>query len=105
MNFIQREFSNPDISLISVSAQIGVSPNYLSALIKKKTGKSFVDYVTVKRMEEAREKLLHTNLKIKEIAEACGYNDQHYFSYCFKKFAGVSPNQLRQQKSTGEEPV
>lgn len=96
---IEKEFSNPDISLISVSGEIGVSPNYLSALIKKRTGKSFVDYLTQKRMEEAKERLVHSALKIREISEACGYNDQHYFSYCFKKFAGVSPNMLRQQIS------
>ena len=77
--------------------EVGVSPNYLSALIKKKTGKSFVDYLTGKRMETARKLLLETGMKIREVAEACGYNDQHYFSYCFKKYTGTSPNVLRQQ--------
>lgn len=102
---IGEEFSNPDISLVFVAGRIGVSPNYLSALIKKRTGKSFVDYLTQKRMEAAREQLLHTSLKVREISEACGYNDQHYFSYCFKKFAGVSPNMLRQQMNTGVESI
>ncbi len=99
---IQEEFASPDISLVSVSSRIGVSANYLSALIKKRTGKSFVDYLTQRRMEEARQQLLHTGKKIREISESCGYNDQHYFSYCFKKYAGVSPNLLRQQAGGGE---
>ena len=34
----------------------------------------------------------------REIAERCGYSDQHYFSYCFKKYCGVSPNAMRQEK-------
>lgn len=101
LKLIKKEYANPEISLMSVSSQIGVSPNYLSALIKKRTGKSFVDYLTQKRMEEAKEQLLHTSRKIREISESCGYNDQHYFSYCFKKFAGVSPNMLRQQTGAG----
>ena len=53
--------------------------------------------LTGQRMEEARRQLLHTDKKIREISESCGYSDQHYFSYCFKKFAGVSPNALRRQ--------
>lgn len=94
---IALEYGNADISLISVSKEIGISPNYLSMLIKKKTGKSFVDYLTTLRMEKAERLLKETNMKIREVSEQCGYSDQHYFSYCFKKYAGVSPNILRRQ--------
>jgi two-component system response regulator YesN len=38
---------------------------------------------------------INSNYKIREIAEQCGYNDQHYFSYCFKKITGMSPNACR----------
>ena len=34
-------------------------------------------------------------LKVAEIAGRCGYSDQHYFSYCFKKYYGVSPARMR----------
>ncbi len=94
---IGQEYGNTDLSLISVSKEIGISPNYLSMLIKKKTGKSFVDYLTSLRMEIAERLLKETNMKIREISEQCGYSDQHYFSYCFKKYAGVSPNILRRK--------
>lgn len=96
LGIIENQYMNPDISLVSVSNEIAVSPNYLSALIKKSTGKTFIDLLTQKRIETAKDLLLCTNLKIKEISEKCGYNDQHYFSYCFKKYAGVSPNACRQ---------
>jgi AraC-type DNA-binding domain-containing proteins len=36
-------------------------------------------------------------MKIREISEKCGYNDQHYFSYCFKKYEGISPNACRRK--------
>ncbi len=96
LGIIEGQYMNPDISLVSVSSEISVSPNYLSALIKKSTGKTFIDLLTQKRIETAKDLLLCTNLKIKEISEKCGYNDQHYFSYCFKKYVGVSPNTCRQ---------
>ena len=38
-----------------------------------------------------------TSMKVLEISEKCGYSDQHYFSYCFKKFYGDSPNKVRSE--------
>lgn len=99
---IEDNYFKADLSLMSASTEIGVSPNYLSSLIKKRTGKSFVDYLTQKRMEAAKTLLLNTAMKIKEVSETCGYNDQHYFSYCFKKYEGVSPNMLRRRLSQEE---
>lgn len=86
-----------NLSLIDVSSQIGVSPNYLSALLKKENGITFKDLLTKKRIEKAQELLLTSSMKIREIAETCGYNDQHYFSYCFKKYTGMSPNACRRK--------
>lgn len=103
LNIIETDFGNGNLSLVSVSNRISVSPNYLSALIKKETGKTFIDILTARRMEAARDMLLCTTMKIREISEKCGYNDQHYFSYCFKKFSGVSPNALRQQQKKEED--
>ena len=36
-------------------------------------------------------------MKIQDIAKKCGYTDQHYFSYCFKKYCGESPNAMRRR--------
>lgn len=99
---IEREYMKQEISLVSISSDIGVSPNYLSGLIRKSTGSTFVDLLTQKRMEKAKELLLCTSMKIKDISEKCGYNDQHYFSYCFKKYSGISPNTCRRQNEESE---
>ncbi len=98
VQMIESEYGNQEMSLNYVSGRINVSPNYLSAMLKKKKGKSFVDLLTAKRMNAAREMLLYSPLKIREISEKCGYNDQHYFSYCFKKYMGISPGAMRQQE-------
>lgn len=97
MEKVKKEYADPEISLVSVSEEIGISPNYLSMLIKKRTGKAFSDYLTTRRMEAAEKLLRDTDMKIREVSEKCGYSDQHYFSYCFKKYAGISPNVLKRQ--------
>ena len=100
MQIIERDYGDPTLSLVGVSNNIHVSPNYLSTLIKKETGASFVDLLTKKRIETARELVLGSAMKMREIAERCGYSDQHYFSYCFKKYCGMSPNAMRQEKES-----
>lgn len=103
LELIETQYMDPELSLMSISTEISVSPNYLSALIKKKTGSTFVDILTRKRIETAKELLLCSSMKIKEISERCGYNDQHYFSYCFKKYTGMSPIMCRRNhEQTGQ---
>ena len=46
-------------------------------------------------MKAAYDMLVCSPMKILEVAEKCGYSDQHYFSYCFKKYYGESPNHVR----------
>lgn len=97
---IDSHFMEPELSLRFISREVSVSPNYLSTLIKRSTGCSFIEMLTRKRMDMAKELLLGTNMKIREIAEKCGYRDQHYFSYCFKKYEGISPNVYRRNHTT-----
>lgn len=95
LQIIEEQYSDENLSLTGVSNELGVSSNYLSALIKKHKKKNFVSLLTERRMKAAHEMLVCTNMKVLEISERCGYSDQHYFSYCFKRFYGDSPNKVR----------
>ena len=97
IQIIDGGYARQDISVISISEEVGVSPNYLSGLIKKTTGKTIVELLTGKRIERAKELLCCTSMKIGEITEKCGYKDQYYFSHCFKKMTGMSPNRYRRE--------
>ena len=94
---IEQNYRDPNFSLASLGASLEVSPNHLSACIKKYAGETFINILIRRRMQAAQEWLTGSNLKIREIAERCGYTDQHYFSYCFKKYCGESPNALRRR--------
>ena len=59
----------------------------------KVTGVRYID----KKDNAAKELLANPDFKIQDIAQRCGYTDQHYFSYCFKKYCGESPNALRRR--------
>lgn len=94
---LDQHYADPGLSLVSLSELLDVSPNHLSACMKKYAGESFINTLIRKRMEAAQTLLTTTSLKIRDVAERCGYTDQHYFSYCFKKYCGESPNALRRR--------
>ena len=101
LEIIEQHYSDEDLSLASLSAMLDVSPNHLSACIKKYAGETFINILIRKRMEAAQELLASSSLKVQEISRRCGYTDQHYFSYCFKKYCGESPNAMRRRLDSG----
>ena len=102
---LDQHYMEEDLSLVSLSGMLDVSPNHLSACIKKYAGETFINILIGKRMEAARELLVNSTMKIQNIAKKCGYTDQHYFSYCFKKYCGESPNAMRRRLESEKESV
>ena len=99
LELLDQRYTDAGLSLASLSDSLDVSPNHLSACIRKYAGDTFINLLIRRRMEAARELVTGTDLKLQEVARRCGYTDQHYFSYCFKKYCGESPNALRRRLS------
>jgi len=74
-------------------------PNYLSNVIKTKTGKSVSTWMAEKTMAEAKSLLQHTAVPIKEIAYRLGFSESTHFSNYFKKHTGQSPVTYRKTTS------
>ena len=73
------------------------SKDYLIKRFFASFGITPYEYQLQQKFFSASNKLKNTKMSVKEIASAIGYNDQHYFSYMFKKRYGVSPTQYRKQ--------
>lgn len=95
LQIIKTRYMDESLSLNLVSEELHVSPNYLSANMKKYAGDTFINLLIQRRMEVAKALINSGGMKIAEVAERCGYSDQHYFSFCFKKYFGVSPAKMR----------
>jgi len=68
-----------------------LSPNYLSDLLKKETGKTAQEYLHYYLIEEAKNNLLNTDDPINEIAFNLGFEYPQYFSKLFKSKTGMTP--------------
>ena len=85
ISYIDDNFTDLSLSLGSAAEYIGVSRGYLSKRFKEVTGYKFVDYITKKRLEKAKELCINTDMKIYEISEYLGYSDWHYLYSLYKK--------------------
>ena len=92
--FISEHF-NENISRQNVADHVAMNASYFSSLFKRIMGTSFSEYLTEKRISQAKMMLKHGNTAIAEIAAAVGYENQSYFSRVFKSQTGMSPNQYR----------
>ena len=98
LQIIDKEYMDETLMLQSVSDRLHVSASYLGPNIKKNAGDTFINLLIRKRMAVALNLLQSSDSRIAEIARRCGYSDQSYFGYCFKKFYGVSPAKMRQER-------
>jgi len=93
--FIDKNFSDASISLDRVAKEVNISPNYLSAIFSQEVGQTLIEYLTIKRIDEAKRMLRHTDKLLSEIASDVGYKDSRYFSFVFKKITGSTPSDYR----------
>lgn len=94
LKFIDENLAR-DISLNDVAEGVFLSPNYLSQMLKKQTGLAFVEWLTGRRMDRARELLAHSPDRVCVIADAVGFKDQAYFTRRFRQRFGISPSDYR----------
>ena len=98
-DYIASNYSK-DLILDDVSKELQISPYYFSKLFKKRTGSTFIEYLTNVRIERAKELLRNTNKSMKEICLEVGYSDANYFSRTFKKNVGVTPSEYKEGRES-----
>ncbi len=87
-----------NITLEDMARRVYLSPSYFSRVFKKENGMTFSAYLNKTRIAYSKELLLHTNMRLVEIALQVGYEDQSYFSKVFHKIVGVPPLKYRAAK-------
>jgi two-component system response regulator YesN len=92
---IERGYMRPELSLEEAAAEVGASPGHLSRVMKRETGKSFVEYLAAYRVARAMSMMADPGMKMLEVAESSGFASQHYFSRVFRRVTGISPSEYR----------
>ena len=98
VEYVKEHYADQELSIETICSYLNVSAAYFSTVFKKETGKTFINYLTDYRMEQAVDLLLTKDEKTYIIAEKVGYSDPNYFSYVFKKQFGMSPSKYKAGK-------
>ena len=93
--YIDRHYSEP-LTLQILGDALHASPYYLSHVFKEVCGYSPRQYLLRRRIGEAQNLLISTDLPISRIAELVGYETQNYFNLQFSKYVGMPPRKFRQ---------
>ncbi|MNC00425.1 HTH-type transcriptional activator Btr [compost metagenome] len=95
-SYIDDNYATP-LTRESVAQGFYISPNYLSHLFQKTGAVGFNEYLNHTRLEHARALLKGYDLKVKDVAHACGFADSNYFCRLFRKNTERSPSEYRRQ--------
>lgn len=95
--YIEHNYSNPDLSLEEIAENLKIAPNYLSTIFSKNLGIKLFEYVNEYRLEKSIEQLLHTDKTINDISMECGFGSSRNYIRIFKKYKDITPGAYRKQ--------
>ena len=102
----REQLDNPDLSIETISQEIGISRSQLQRKLKQLTNQNPSDYIKTMRLRYAGVLLTSKNLSVSEVTYACGFASLSHFSNSFREFYGMSPShyvEINKNKSKGGE--
>ncbi|MCD7842712.1 MAG: AraC family transcriptional regulator, partial [Lachnospiraceae bacterium] len=94
IRYIRENYSS-DLNMAVVSNHVSMNYSLFSQEFKQYTGENFVSFLRNIRMEEAKRLLAQTQLRVVEISQKVGYENEKHFMKTFKSVYGVSPSEFR----------
>lgn len=97
ISLYQHYYTEHDVAFYA--NELCLSPSYLSSVIKKKTGKSSLQWIVEMIIIDAKQMLQYSNYSIKEISTRLNFSTQSFFGKYFKQYVGISPKDYRNRWS------
>lgn len=97
---IERRYAEP-LSLRDVALAVNLSPGHVTTTVRRRTARTVQDWITERRMAQARRLLVETDLTIAAVGRRAGYPDPGYFARSFRRVHGVSPRGYRRPAPAG----
>lgn len=96
--FIEENYAKP-ISLRDVARSARLSSGYLTTLVRRRTGRTVLEWIAERRMAEARRLLVETEESVERVGARVGYDDPTYFIRRFRALHGATPASWRNTNS------
>jgi len=93
-----------DVSLDEMAQSVGLSTAHFARMFRASTGETPHQFVLRQRVERAKAMLRATDVRVLDVAVACGFKTQQHFAQVFRSVCGVSPTDYRQTLTGSEAP-
>lgn len=107
VDYVDMHYHEPSLSVTRLQDEFGMSATTLNKCIKNITGQTFQPYLTMRRMEEAKELLSKGTVKVTTVSQLIGYENDYSFRRAFQHYTGIRVQDYRQminrKDETGEE--
>jgi len=84
-----------ELTLIEMAQSVELSAAHFSRMFRKSTGETPHDFVLRQRVERAKEMLREAEMRVLDVAVACGFKTQQHFARVFRRICGASPTEYR----------
>jgi AraC family transcriptional activator of pobA len=88
--FVEERYGEP-VSLKDVARAVSLSPGHLTTVVRRKTGRTVLQWISERRLAQARRLLVETDLAVEEVGHRVGYRDPTYFVRSFRRAHGTTP--------------
>lgn len=95
VRYMKEHYQDPEMSITALADSFDLSTTRFSLSFKEKMGMAPLEYLTLLRVEHARELLAETDLTIRDVSVRVGYYDSGSFIRRFKQITGETPLQYR----------
>ena len=93
-----REHLGSRIEVSELADMACMSKDHFTRMFRKETGETPNQYIILRKMEKAELLIVTTEMSVKSVANALGYDDSSYFNRLFRKQTGVTPQQYRESQ-------
>ncbi|MDE6008376.1 MAG: substrate-binding domain-containing protein [Muribaculaceae bacterium] len=99
LEYFSQEIGNPDLTVDSIAAKMGLERTQFYRKIKSLTNYSPVELIRTLRLKQARIIVTSTDKSISEVAYEIGFSNPAYFTKCYREVYGETPTETRQKLS------
>jgi len=106
LHYIQENIFEPKMLQVEkMSKNLGISIAYLGRYFKKQTGETLQQYISNYKLRLIETRLLHSDMRINEIAFELNFTDESHLNRMFKKYKGLSPSAFRKKSADDEKAI
>lgn len=98
MRCVEEHFKESDFNVTKAAEYLGMNVTYLSKLFKTHTGIGLLNYISGLRVNYAKECIVQRHMSVTQAARAAGFDNANTFIRIFKRYEGVTPGKIGDEK-------